>query len=144
MSTVMNGRIWKAGFLGGLVLNLIDTPWSVLVMVPRMEAFSRAHQLEASALAGPWFLLTHFAYMLMIAWIHAQARGPGGRSYGSALLVAAAVLLVNRAFGLGNVLIGVLPLDVFLGFSLSFVAGTLLGGLAIAWTMDRNGASMST
>jgi len=41
----------------------------------------------------------------------------------TALIVVGILLLLNRAFGFGNVLIGIMPLDVFAGFSISFVAG---------------------
>lgn len=51
----------------------------------------------------------------------------GGRT----LLVGALFLIGNRAFGFGNMLIGVLPLDVFLGFTVSFEVGTLFGSVAI-------------
>jgi hypothetical protein len=130
-------RLVAAGIAGGLVLNVIDTPWSVLVMVPRLESFTEAHRLVASPLAGPWFLLVHVALAAAMAWIYALARLHHGAGRRTALLVGAVMLLVNRAFGLGNVLIGVMPLDIFAGFSISFVVGVLAASLASAAVVDR-------
>jgi hypothetical protein len=134
-------RLAIAGLAGGLVLNLIDTPWSVAVMVPRLQAFSEAHGLAASPLVGPWFLLAHFALATFIAWVYALSRThlrPGRRT---AALVSLAVLAVNRAFGFANVLMGLMPLGVFLGFSLSFAVGVLAAGIVSARVLDRAGPS---
>jgi hypothetical protein len=128
--------IVAAGLAGGVVLNLVDTPWSIAVMVPRMQDFLDAHHLESSAFTGPWFLLVHFAYMTLVAWAYRAACERLQPGIGSALLVGGAFLLVNRGFGLGNVLIGLLPGSVFLGVSMSFVVGTLLGCIVIAQVLD--------
>jgi hypothetical protein len=136
MSTLPRNRILVAGLVGGCVLNLIDTPWSVLVMVPRLAAFSEAHQLTPHPLVGPWFLLAHFALMTVVAWAYAMARAVHGAGVRTALPVILVILGLNRAFGFANVLMGLMPLDVFLGFSLSFCVGVILAGLVAAWILD--------
>lgn len=128
------------GLVGGLVLNLIDTPWSVIAMVPRLRAFTDAHQLAASPLVGPWFLLLHFATGVMIAWLYALARSQYRPGLVTALLVGGVTLAINRGFGLANVLMGLMPLDVFLGFSISFVVGMLAASWVIGWLIDRAAA----
>jgi uncharacterized membrane protein len=125
------------GLVGGLVLNLVDTPWSVVAMVPRLQAFTDAHQLAASPLVGPWFLMLHFALCVTIAWLYALARAQYRAGPATALLVGGVMLVINRGFGLANVLMGLIPLDVFLGFSISFVVGVLSASWVIGWMMDR-------
>lgn len=125
------------GLIGGLALNLIDTPWSVVVMVPHLTAFAEAHQLQGSPFVGPWFLMVHFGFCLTIAWFHALARPQVRHGPRAALGIGALFLILNRAFGLGNVLLGLMPLDVFLGFSVSFVVGVLAASWLIGWVMDR-------
>jgi hypothetical protein len=141
MSTPSPRRIIAAGLAGGVVLNLIDTPWSVLVMLAPQMRFLESHGLASSALTGPWFMLTHLAYMLLIAWLYALARPVRGTGWKTALSVALAVLVVNRAFGFGNVLIGIMPMSVFLGFSASFVPGTIISALVAARIVDKAGAT---
>jgi hypothetical protein len=133
MSTPSLKHILFAGLAGGAVLNLIDTPWSVLVMVPKMQVFLDRHQLSSNAFAGPWFLATHFAFMILIAWVYALARQRFHPGLVLALAVAGVFLLINRAFGVGNVLIGI-----FAGFSIGMTFGTLAGGVAAAKVIDRS------
>lgn len=137
MSRPPISKVLLAGFLGGLILNAVDTPWSVFVMVPRLQAFADAHQLVSHPLVGPWFLASHFGLTTTIAWIYSLARAAYGPGPSTALLVAATILLLNRAFGLANVLMGLMPAGVFLGFSVSFVIGTLFAGIVIGRVVDR-------
>jgi hypothetical protein len=129
-------RITAAGLAGGAALNLIDTPWSIFVMVPRLQEFNAAHQLTASVLAGPWFLLTHFAFAIGIAWLYALARTHYGQGARTAILVGGVLLLLNRAFGVGNVLLGWIPVTGFLGFSISFVVGVLVASVIAGKVVD--------
>jgi hypothetical protein len=144
MSIVSPLRVLLAGLAGGAALNAIDTPWSVFIMVPRMQAFLDAHHLSSSALTGPWFLVTHFAYMTLIAWSYALACRQFQPGPGLALAVSAVFLLINRAFGIGNVLIGIIPLDIFAGFSVSMAIGTLAGGVMAAKVIDRGSPQLAS
>jgi len=91
----------------------------------------------ASPLTGPWFLLTHFVFTTAIAWFYTLAAPRYGASTRTALAVGGVVLLVNRMFGVGNVLLGWIPLGGFLGFSLSFVIGVLAASAVAAKIVDR-------
>ena len=130
--------ILTSGLAGGFVLNLIDTPWSVVMMVPKLAAFSADHQIAASAFVGPYFLALHFVFCVIIAWFYALCRTQYGSSAQNALIVGAIMLFVNRGFGFGNVLLGLMPNDIFLGFSLSFVIGVLAASWVIGRILDRS------
>lgn len=137
MSTPSYSSIFIAGLVGGLVINLIDTPASVLVMVPRLQAFTDAHQLAAYPLAAPWFLGLHFAFGVAIAWLYALVRARYGAGPRTALLAGGALLLFNRCFGLSNVFMGLMPLNLFLGFSVGFIVSVLAASWVIGWMIDR-------
>lgn len=138
MSSIPAKRIALAGLGGGLVLNLIDTPWSVFVMLPSMQAFQAAHGLSASVLTGPWFMLAHFAYMGGIAWLYALLRERHGSGPRTALTAGAMLFGLNRLFGIGNGFLGVLPFGLFWGFTVSFAVGTALGSLVCARIIDAS------
>ena len=55
----------------------------------------------------------------------------------TALTAGVIMLVVNRAFGFANVLMGIFPADLFLGFSASMVPGTLIASVVSAWIIDR-------
>lgn len=134
-------RLAGAGLACGMVINLVDTPWSLWFGVPRLNAFAAAHQLQGSALVGSTFMLVHLLLGLALAWIYATARTVHGAGTRTALLVAAVMLVVNRGFGFANVLLGVMPGEVFAGLSLSFVVAVTLGTLLAARVIDRAPAS---
>jgi hypothetical protein len=137
MSMPSLSRILIAGLAGGVALNAIDTPWSIAVMVPRLQAFTDAHQLSAHPLVGPWFLLAHFGSSAAIAWVYALARPVYGSGGATALLVSVVLLALNRAFGLATVFMGLMPLGVFLGFSAGFSVAVIAAGLIAARIVDR-------
>jgi hypothetical protein len=134
-------RILLAGAAAGVVLNLIDTPWSVVAMVPYLARFNAEHGHVASPFTGPWFLVTHFAFTTMIAWLYALATPRYGAGLRTALMVGGAMLTINRMFGAGNVLLGWISLGGFLGFSLSFVVGVLAASVVAAKIIDRHPSS---
>ena len=126
-----------AGLAGGFLLNAIDTPWSVMVMVPKMKPFFDAQGFASSPLTGPWFLSVHFLFTTVIAYIYSLMRTRHGRGLRTALMAGVMMLLVNRAFGFANVLMGIFPVDLLLGFSASMVPGTLIASVVSAWIIDR-------
>lgn len=136
MSSTETQRLALAGLAGGLVLNAIDTPWSVFVMLPGMHVFETAHGLSASGLTGPWFMFAHFAYMGGIAWLYGLLRERHGSGARTALVAGGVLFVLNRMFGIGNGFLGVLPFDLFWGFTISFAVGTALGSLVCARIMD--------
>ncbi len=137
-------QILLSGIAGGIVLNLIDTPWSVLVMVPRMQPFLESHGLESHPMTGPWFLLSHVVFAIGIAWVYSRIRPEFERCFEPAMIAGGVLLVLNRMFGFGNVLMGTLPAPIFAGFSASFAIGTLAAAWVAGYSLDRwMGASKS-
>lgn len=137
MSMIATKHIVLAGLAGGVVLNLIDTPWSVFVMLSKMQAFEAAHGLTASPWTGPWFMAVHFAYMIAIAWLYAHLRASYGAGTRTALIAGGVLFGINRLFGIGNGFLGVLPFDLFWGFTIGFAVGSLLGSLVVGRLIER-------
>lgn len=137
MSTIDAKHVALAGAAGGLVLNLIDTPWSVFVMLGPMQAFQAAHGLSASALTGPWFMAAHVLYMGGVAWLYALLRERRGGGAKTALLAGTFLFVLNRVFGIGNGFLGVLPFGLFWGFTASFALGTAIGSIVAGRVIER-------
>lgn len=138
VSLPSSSRILLAGIVGGIVLNLIDTPWSVIVMVPKMTQFLDAHGLSTNVLTGPWLLSMHIVFTVAIAYLYALMRTVYGAGIRTALSAGAVFLLLNRGFGFGNVLMGTFTAELFFGFSIGMVLGTVVASLVIGWMIDRS------
>lgn len=131
-------RILSAGLLAGLLVNAIDVPNSAIVVAPRWTAFLTEHGITLDTpLVSGFYLGLHLLYGVALAAAYLVARvrfGPGPRT---ALISTLFVLGIHRAFGLGMVVMGTMPLGIYAMFSASMTAGTLLGGLAAARVVDR-------
>jgi hypothetical protein len=120
-------RILQSGLLAGLVVNLVDVPNSALLVSPAWSAALAAQGITLNGpLTGAYFTTLHFlwgvAVLALTSWL--LPRFSPGRA---ALVAAGTLLLVQRGFGFGAVVMGQMPLGIWLQFSWSFVLGTALG-----------------
>jgi hypothetical protein len=105
----------------------VDVPNSAILVSPHWTAVLTAQgiTLNPSAVGG-YFTVLHFVWGLVVmtltAWL--LPRFPASRA---AAASAGALLLVQRGFGFGSVVMGQMPLSIWLQFSWSFVLGTCLG-----------------
>ena len=128
-----------AGLLAGLLVNVVDIPNSAIVVSPRWTAFLAEHGITLNVPAvSAFYTLLHFAYGIALAAAYAVARGRFGAGTRTALGSTLFLLALHRAFGLGMVVMGTMPLGIYLMFSASMIVGTLLGGVAAGKVMDRS------
>ena len=127
-------RIVQAGLLTGLIVNLVDVPNSAILVSPRWSAFLATQGITLNGPAvGGYFTVLHFVWglvlMALTAWL--STRFSPSRA---AVLTTGTLLLVQRGFGFGSVVMGQMPLIIWLQFSWSFVLGTALGAWAgVRW-----------
>lgn len=137
-------RILSSGLLAGLIVNLIDVPNSALVVSPKWMAVLASQGITPSvpAISG-FYTSLHFVYgiamMTLATWL-APKFGPRAST---GLLAAALLLGVNRAFGLGAVVMGQMPLSIFLMFSASMVVGSLIAGFVGGRVLFRREPSVA-
>jgi len=128
-----------AGLLAGLLVNVVDIPNSAIVVSPRWTAFLAEHGIVMNIPAvSVFYTLLHFGYGIMLAYAYVVARGRFGAGTRTALGSTLFLLALHRAFGLGMVVMGTMPLGIYLMFSASMIVGTLLGGVAAGKVMDRS------
>jgi len=130
-------RLLSAGLLAGLIVNLVDVPNSAIVVSPRWIAFLAAHDIALNVpLVSAFYTTLHFLYGIGIAWAYVIAKDRWGGGTKTALASTSFLLLLHRAFGLGMVVMGTMPLSIYLMFSASMILGSLLGGVAAAKLID--------
>jgi hypothetical protein len=122
-------RVVSSGLLAGLIVNLIDVPNSAILVSPKWMAVLGAQGITPDVPAiSVFFTLLHFAYGVLMMALASWLSPRFGSRARTGLLTAALLLLLNRGFGLGAVVMGQMPLSIFLQFSWSMVLGSLLGG----------------
>ena len=131
------GRIVLSGLLAGLCVNVVDIPNSALLVSPAWSAFLAEHGIVMNVpLVSVFYTTLHFAYGVALMAFYEVFAPSFGRGLRTALLVTAAVLAVHRFFGLGMVVMGTMPLVIYLQFSASMILGSLLGGVLGAALLD--------
>jgi hypothetical protein len=130
-------RILQAGLLAGLLVNLVDVPNSAIVVSPQWTAFLAAQGVTLNGpLVGGYFTALHFVWGLVLmsltAWLV-----PRFSPARAALVASGMLLLLQRGFGFGSVVMGQMPLGIWLQFSWSFVLGTCAGTWAGLWWLKR-------
>jgi hypothetical protein len=134
-------RTIASGLLAGLVVNAVDIPNSALLVSPAWTRFLDAHGITMNVPAVSAFYTTlHFLYGIAIVATYGVFRTKFGPGTKSALLATGLLLAVHRAFGFGMVAMGTMPLAIYLAFSASMIAGSLLGGVLAVRVYER-GAS---
>lgn len=123
-------RIFISGLLAGLIVNLIDVPNSAILVSPKWMAVLAAQGITPNVPAiSVFFTLLHFGYGVVMMALASWLSPTFGARARTGLATAALLLVVNRGFGLGAVVMGQMPLSIFLQFSWSMVLGSLLAGV---------------
>jgi hypothetical protein len=132
------GRVVAAGLLAGLSVNVVDIPNSAILVSPGWSRFLAEHQIVMNVpFVSAFYTSLHFVYGIALMAFYEVFAARYGRGLRVALAATAAVLAIHRFFGLGMVVMGTMPLGIYLQFSASMIAGSLLGGALGARILDR-------
>jgi len=141
-SALSLSRLLPGGLLAGLFVNLIDIPNSALLVAPDWNRVLAAQGIVPNGPAiGAYFTTVHFLYGVLLVATYAIMRDRFGSGAWTALGATGLLLVVHRMFGFGAVVMGQMPASIWLRFSLSMVAGSLIGGVAGAWLYERRAAA---
>ena len=86
-----------------------------------------------------FYTTLYFLYGIALIGTYNVFRARFGAGTRTALYATGLLVAIHRGFGLGMVAMGTMPLGIYLAFSASMVAGSLLGGtIGLSWTVtDR-------
>ncbi len=134
MGKINVGRVILGGLLAGLVINVVEYVLNVYVLAERGNA-----ALEKLGLSPPgpqqitWFVVTGFLIGIVLVFAYAAIRPRFGASAKTALIAGAIVWLVSLFYGVGNLIVGIMPSDLALiGFIVSLVE-LEIAAIAGAW-----------
>ncbi len=129
MDDIVWSRVLWTGLVAGMVVNVVDVPNSIWITGPALRRSLERAAARPHALMPPYFLGIHIVMGWCITLSYAALVRGGSGSRPAALLALAVPVIISRVFGFGFVMLGVFDLTVFLGLSVSLVAGGVLGGL---------------
>lgn len=130
-------RIIIGGLIAGMILNLIDTPNGMFIAGPQIKLFLAEHGVPFNPLIPAFFFPFHLVLGMMMVWTYASIIPQFGAGRKAALYATILLLLSTRLMAFGFVVMGLLPLHLYLILSATMVLGSLIGGLAGCWYYSR-------
>jgi hypothetical protein len=112
----------------GLVINVLDITCTLLFAAKPWEAELKRQGLTPRKLTPPYYIATNFLGGMILTFVYlqfAKANSPGPvTALGSSLLI----WFVSRIYGGGHVVMGQMPLPIFLTMSTGLGLGYIGGG----------------
>lgn len=131
-------RIVLPGLVAGLCVNAIDIPNSAALVSPSWTRFLTEHGITLDVpVVSAFYTTFHFLYGIGLVFAYTIFRDRCGAGTRTAVYATLFVLAIHRGFGFGNVVMGTMPLGIFLAFSASMTFGSLLGGVVGARLFER-------
>ncbi|MBU6342681.1 MAG: hypothetical protein KGS48_14395 [Bacteroidetes bacterium] len=136
-NAIRSKKVIIGGIITGMLLNMVDAPNGIFIAGPRITEFLLAHGITPNPLVPAYFFPFHLLYGMMIVWTYASFLPKYGKGWKNALLATFLLLLTTRFMAFGFVVMGLLPLNLFLILSATMVIGSTLGGLVGCWYYSR-------
>jgi hypothetical protein len=123
---------WLAALAAGFVINLLDVGCTLMFAVKPWEAELRRQGLAPRKLTPPYYVTVNFIGGLLLTFVYLQFANNLGPSAKTAFIASALLWLVTRIYGGGHVVMGQIPLKIFL-----LMSGGLGLGYVVAGQMVR-------
>lgn len=137
MAAINTSRVVVGGLLAGVVMNVLDMFWNMVVLRDDMMGIAQRLGMDAQTAASfstalPW-IVVDFVFGLLVVWNYAAVRprlGPGART---AILAGAVPFVGATAVVFGFATMGLMPMSSFVKGTVASLVTTILGSVAGAW-----------
>jgi hypothetical protein len=123
-----NGFPFLAALAAGFAINLLDIGCTLLFAAKPWEAELHRQGLEPRKLTPPYYIITNFVGGLVLTFVYLQFAKSLGAGVTTALISSLVIWFVSRIYGGGHVVMGQIPLQIFLVMSLGLGLGYVAGG----------------
>jgi hypothetical protein len=117
-----------AALAAGLAINAFDIGCTLLFAAKPWEAELRRQGLEPRNFTPPYYILTNFIGGFILTFIYTQFANNFGFGVTTALISSLLVWFTTRIYGGGHVVMGQMPIDIFLIMSIGLGGGYIAGG----------------
>jgi hypothetical protein len=117
-----------ASLAAGLAINALDIGCTLLFAAKPWEAELRRQGLEPRNFTPPYYILTNFIGGFILTFIYIQFTKSLGLGITTALISSLLVWLTTRIYGGGHVVMGQMPIGIFMIMSADLGLGYIAGG----------------
>jgi hypothetical protein len=130
-------QIIISGLLGGFFINLCDVTITVATVAKKWNAVLQRQGLKPSFFTPPYYVSASFIAGILLAWVIYIISAKYGLTRQTALVAPLLLWGTSRLYGAGHVIMGQMPLGIFLIMSLGLLLGFVAGGQVIYWWFTR-------
>jgi hypothetical protein len=119
----------------GLTINVFDITCTLLFAAKPWEAELRRQGLEPRNITPPYYIITNFIGGLLLTFVYVQFVQTLGAGINTAIVASLLVWLTTRIYGGGHVVMGQMPITIFLIMSAGLGVGYVAGGQLLAFLL---------
>jgi hypothetical protein len=112
----------------GFVINVLDISCTLLLAAKPWEAELLRQGLKPRKWTPPYYILTNFVGGLLLTFVYLQFAKTLGSGVTTALISSLLIWFVSRIYGGGHVVMGQMPVRIFLTMSVGLGIGYVAGG----------------
>jgi hypothetical protein len=116
----------------GFVINALDISCTLLFAAKPWEAELQRQGLKPRKLTPPYYILTNFVGGLLLTFVYLQFAKTLGSGVTTALISSLLIWFVSRIYGGGHVVMGQMPIRIFLTMSIGLGIGYIAGGQVLS------------
>jgi hypothetical protein len=137
-TTVFNNKqIILGGLLGGFFINLCDVLITITTVADAWNAVLLRQGIAFNPMTPPYYIAASFTGGILLCWTISTLSFRYGLSRQTALRASFLLWGISRLYGMGHVVMGQMPLHIFLIMSLGLLLGYVVGGQVIFWYLDK-------
>jgi hypothetical protein len=121
----------------GFIINLLDVSCTLLFAVKPWEIELRRQGLVPRKATPPYYVITNFVGGFILTFVYLQFAKAMGQGITTALVSSLILWLVTRMYGGGHVVMGQMPLKIFVMMSAGLGLGYIGGGQVIRLLLNQ-------
>jgi hypothetical protein len=124
-----------AALAAGFAINVLDIGCTLLFAAKPWEAELRRQGLEPRNFTPPYYILTNFMGGFILTFVYIQFAKNFGFGVTTALISSLLVWFTTRIYGGGHVVMGQMPITIFLVMSTGLGLGYIAGGQILTFLL---------
>ncbi len=124
-----------AALAAGFAINALDIGCTLLFAAKPWEAELRRQGLEPRNFTPPYYILTNFIGGFILTFVYIQFTKSLGSGVVTALISSLLVWFITRIYGGGHVVMGQIPITIFMIMSTGLGVGYIAGGQLLAFLL---------
>jgi hypothetical protein len=139
MTTIIfsNKQIIIGGLLGGFFINFCDVLITITTVADTWNQVLLGQGIAFNPMTPPYYITASFMAGILLCWTISTLSFRYELSRQTALKASFLLWGISRLYGMGHVVMGQMPLPIFVIMSSGLLLGFTVGGQVIFWYLNK-------